>query len=43
VGMFGVVRDESAARSIRRRRAVNPYTGQTIGKSDPMWHMDWGP
>lgn len=24
-------------------QAVNPATGQTIGKSDPMWHWPWGP
>ena len=24
-------------------QAVNPATGQTVGKSDPMWHWPWGP
>jgi hypothetical protein len=24
-------------------QAVNPATGQTIGKSDPMWHWPWSP
>ncbi len=24
-------------------QTVNPYTGQTIAKSDPNWHIDWGP
>jgi RHS repeat-associated protein len=27
--------------SNRRGQAVNPYTGKTIGKSDPWWHIDW--
>jgi hypothetical protein len=22
---------------------VNPFTGQTIGRSDPFWHWAWGP
>ncbi len=24
-------------------QAINPYTGQTVGKSDPMWHIEFGP
>jgi hypothetical protein len=21
---------------------VNPFTGQTVGRSDPFWHWEWG-
>lgn len=24
-------------------QTVSPVTGQTIGKSDPLWHWQWGP
>jgi hypothetical protein len=24
-------------------QAVNPFTGQTIARSDPFWHWEWGP
>jgi hypothetical protein len=24
-------------------QAVNPFTGQTIARSDPFWHWAWGP
>jgi|SRR5580658_2492340 hypothetical protein len=24
-------------------QTVNPFTGQTIARSDPFWHWEWGP
>jgi hypothetical protein len=23
-------------------QTVNPFTGQTIARSDPFWHWEWG-
>ncbi|MHB1592851.1 MAG: hypothetical protein ACYCO9_13985 [Streptosporangiaceae bacterium] len=23
-------------------QTINPFTGQTIARSDPFWHWEWG-